>query len=486
MIRILGIHLPIAIILLCIIDIIVMYISLTLGLTWSYAPDNIFTNLNIVNYSAEKALFTTITFITLITVGAYYRPFLTDMKLGLLAILIGHFLAVAQLALVFYVLPDYRIWLSALLPATVLSVIGIVVSHLAFDRAVGVRLFRRRVLVLGNGNLANKAQETIARSPYLECVAYLSNIREIAAQQETQQGNERPRLAEAAAKIGAQAIIIAFEDRRGKIPVKDLLECRLRGIYVVDIWSFVEREDHYVELEGLNPSWFVFSDGFSGFSLSQKFVKRLFDIVASLGLLVVVLPVLILVGLAVVIDSGGTPFYRQTRVGIRDRRFTLWKLRTMRSDAEADGIPQWSDLNDSRVTRVGRVLRRVRVDELPQLFNVLLGDMSIVGPRPERPEIVTRLIEKSPFYEYRHTVKPGISGWAQIHYPYGNTEQDSLEKLKYDLYYIKNCNLALDFIVLLQTLRVVIWPSSGTREKIPDSINKVETSLTSHFMDSVS
>jgi len=258
-------------------------------------------------------------------------------------------------------------------------------------------------------------------------------------------------------------IVVAIDERRAGLPIAELLECRLRGIIVRDVVDFLEAETGRVTIPIVTPSWFLFSKGFDQ-ALLRKVARRIFDVTASAVLLVLSLPVVLAAVVAIKIEEGvGAPiFYRQRRVGLAGRVFDVFKLRTMRVDAEREGRAVWATINDRRVTRVGALLRRSRIDELPQLFNVLIGDMSVVGPRPERPEFVERLSQAIPYYSERHIVKPGITGWAQVSYPYGASDADSLEKLQYDLYYIKHNSLGFDLSVLMQTIEVVLF-GQGSR-----------------------
>ncbi len=224
----------------------------------------------------------------------------------------------------------------------------------------------------------------------------------------------------------------------------------------MELSSFFERETGCVQLQSLNPSWLIFSDGFDR-GLLRDTSKRLFDVVVSGILLVVALPIMALTALLIKLDSRGPILYRQERIGQGGAAFDVLKFRSMRTDAEKDGKPQWAKQNDSRVTRVGRVIRLLRIDELPQIFNVLKGEMSFVGPRPERPFFVDQLSEMIPYFMYRHNVKPGITGWAQIRYSYGSSVEDAIEKLQYDLYYVKNHSFFLDLVVLFQTMQVILF-----------------------------
>jgi sugar transferase (PEP-CTERM system associated) len=260
-----------------------------------------------------------------------------------------------------------------------------------------------------------------------------------------------------AKKYKIDEIIVGVRERRGGgLPADQLLECKLAGIEVVDLPSFYERETGQIQVESLNPSWMIFSDGFKR-SPFKDLTKRTFDVAASGGLLLLTLPVMLVTTLLIWLESGGPIFYRQERVGELGRIFRVLKFRSMRQDAERDGVPQWAKKQDDRVTRVGRAIRLLRIDELPQVFNVFKGDMSFVGPRPERPYFVDDLTKKISYYPSRHTVKPGITGWAQIRYPYGATVEDALQKLQYDLYYVKNHTLFLDLIILFQTAQVILF-----------------------------
>jgi len=321
-------------------------------------------------------------------------------------------------------------------------------------------LLNRRVLVLVAGDAAQEIEKLRRRSDFsgLTLIGFVSL-----------NGDERlvspDKIIHAKADLSAlvrqhfvDEIVVAVKDRRKKLPVHELLECKMLGVEVIDQATFFERQLGKVRLDVLNPSWLIFSDGFGGGSMKYR-VKRAFDVLASLLLLALVWPLMLLTMLAIYAESGfkGTIFYRQVRVGEMCRNFEVIKFRSMREDAEKDGVAQWATTNDSRVTRVGNFIRKTRIDELPQLLNVLRGDMSFVGPRPERPQFVGQLNESIPYYKERHMVKPGITGWAQIRYPYGASEEDAREKLQYDLYYVKNYSLFLDFAIFLQTAEVILW-----------------------------
>jgi sugar transferase (PEP-CTERM system associated) len=267
----------------------------------------------------------------------------------------------------------------------------------------------------------------------------------------------REPLPELIRRLQVSEIILAVRDRRsGGMPVQDLLKCKLHGVRILELSSFFERENGHLQLDSMNASWMILAEGFHQ-GIMRDTIKRLFDLLVSAAMLVVTLPIMALTALLIKLESRGPVLYRQERVGQGCRSFTILKFRSMCVDAEKDGKPRWARQNDSRITLTGRFIRRTRIDELPQIFNVFFGDMSFVGPRPERPYFVQDLTQKIPYYGVRHTVKPGITGWAQVRYPYGATDEDAMQKLQYDLYYVKNHSLFLDLMILFQTAQVILW-----------------------------
>lgn len=258
-------------------------------------------------------------------------------------------------------------------------------------------------------------------------------------------------------KLKVQEIIVAAREQRGGVmPMDDLLLCRSRGVSVLSMAGFYERTHSEVPLESLKASWLVYGSGFVQGRV-RRALKRAFDIVTSAVLLVLLSPVMLISAILIKLESHGPVLYRQERVGLGGESFQCLKLRSMRNDAERDGVARWASKNDSRVTRVGKFIRKTRIDELPQLISVLRGEMSMVGPRPERPSFVSELKKQVPFYDLRHTVKPGVTGWAQVRYAYGASVEDSKRKHQFDLYYIKNNSLMLDLAVLIETVSVVLF-----------------------------
>ncbi len=336
----------------------------------------------------------------------------------------------------------------------------ILLTRATFLLTLGRGLLRRRIVVLGNGTQAARIGDLVASgdNPHFLPVSFLRMPGErssLGADTLDWAAAEPDALADLGARLGASEVVVAADDRRG-LPVRQLLHCKLAGIRVTDFLDFWERETRTVDLEALRPSWLFYSDGFRC-GVIDEVLKRSFDIAVSLALLVFSLPLLVLTACLIKAESPGPVLYRQERVGLRGRVFTIFKFRSMRADAELDGNPRWAARRDPRVTRVGAVIRKLRIDELAQIVNVLRGDMSFVGPRPERPFFVANLAGLIPYYAERHWVRPGITGWAQINYPYGASTEDARRKLAFDLYYVKNRSIFLDFLILLQTARVIFW-----------------------------
>ncbi|HEX9835820.1 MAG TPA: TIGR03013 family XrtA/PEP-CTERM system glycosyltransferase [Alphaproteobacteria bacterium] len=458
MVRIFRHYVPGSLLFLGLVEHLYLIIVIYAALFFRWADiDNLGASLG--HHLGEAIIFAAVFSLTMFALGLYNKAHCADLVTVLSRLIFSFLFGALALAILFYTFPSISIWRSALVIAIVLGLFGIMIIRSTFLQVADVEAFKRRVLVLGVGARAARVEalERADRTSSFVCVGFvpLSDAEPRIAESRNIWGNMS--LPELAAEQGVEEIVVALEERRGGMPVDALLACKLAGIAVTDYSTFYERETGKVDLDTLHPSWLIFSDGFVGGSL-QALVKRGFDVATSLILLILTLPVTALAALAVVLESPGGAFYRQERVGLNGRRFMLLKFRSMREDAEKDGIPQWAAVNDSRVTRVGALIRKVRIDELPQVWNVLNGDMSFIGPRPERPFFVEKLRQAIPYYFERHRVKPGISGWAQLNYPYGASVEDAKQKFQYDLYYIKNYSLFLDLVVLIQTARVIFWP----------------------------
>ncbi len=411
----------------------------------------------------RAALYAAVMLICMVAMGLYSVRLRTNYSGVLMRVAASMALATAVVVLIFYVLA-LDLGRGIIGFAALTGFIAIASVRLVFSRLVDEAVFKRRVLVFGCGRQAMSISRLRRRSDQrgFVIVGYLRPEGDGILVPEEKVVTPDGSLLVCARDLQIDEIVVAMDDRRRSFPVQELLECRLAGIEVVDVVSFLERETGKVRLDVLNPSWMIFSDGFRRDGL-RLFSERAFDVVVSVMLLALTWPVMLLSALAIKLEDGFSApvLYRQKRVGFEGQLFDVLKFRSMRTDAEVDGQPRWAESGDIRVTRVGTVIRKARIDELPQFINVLKGDMSFVGPRPERPEFVAQLNDKIPYYRERHCVKPGITGWAQLCYPYGSSEHDAAEKLQYDLYYVKNHSLMFDLMILLQTAEVVLWGKGG-------------------------
>jgi sugar transferase (PEP-CTERM system associated) len=357
------------------------------------------------------------------------------------------------LAGVGYVFPQFMLGNYTFLVGLTILTFALFAWRSAYSWLIRQPLLRERVYVLGSGERAKRLVETMRRQPELgmEVVGWAGAIGNGSMTREGLGAG----LMDQINKREVDRVILALENRRGTMPVRELLELRLSGVKIEDATRIMEKVSGKIETEELYPSWLIFAEGFR---LSPAFmlVRRLFSVLISFLCLMVISPLLPLIALAIKLTSPGPVFYRQKRVGMKGSVFTCYKFRTMRADAEAANGPTWAGDSDPRVTRVGRWLRRIRLDEVPQLWNVLRGEMGFVGPRPERPEFVAWLSREIPYYQLRHIIRPGITGWAQIRYQYGASLEESKEKLKYDLYYLKHMSLSLDLMIVLESVKIVL------------------------------
>ena len=408
----------------------------------------------------QGLLFAAVMMISLLAMGLYSSRQRASIQGVLVRTVASGVAAFIVLGLLYYMLPSMFLGRGLLLLMVIVGVLGSAAGRLVARRVIDDRIFKRRVLVYGVGDQAFHISRLRRRSDQrgFVVVGYVPGSCDSVTVPEEQIIKSTGTLFDICRECRVEEIVVAMDDRRRSFPVQELLECRLRDIDVIDVLSFLERETGKVRVEVLTPSWMIFGSGFSR-SGPRQFTARALDVLASLALLAISWPVMLLTALAIKIEDGvrAPVFYSQTRVGLEGRTFQLLKFRSMRVDAEKEGKAIWAEKQDRRVTRVGSATRAIRLDELPQIFNVLAGDMRFVGPRPERPEFVESLCAKIPYYRERHIVKPGITGWAQLCYPYGSSEQDAIEKLQYDLYYVKNHSLIFDLSILAQTIEVILW-----------------------------
>ena len=407
------------------------------------------------------ALFASVIVVAMAALGMY-QPRMREGWSGMFARqVVGFALGGAGIILAFYAIPGVFVGRGVLAGALVIGFLFVSLFRWMFMRVIDKELLKRRVLVLGAGRRAALIVQRMRRRVdrrgfHLVGFRPLANEHHVVPAENIVSPHEP--LVEHVQRLQIAEIVVGPDDRRGQLPMEDLLECKHRGVAITDLATFFERELGTINLSLADPSWLIFSQGFNASQL-RRFGKRLFDLVAATIVSLLAWPLMLATALAIRIESGahGPVLYRQERVGLDGRTFLLNKFRSMGVDAEKDGVARWATANDARVTRVGRFIRKTRLDELPQLWNVLVGDMSFVGPRPERPSFVDQLSRKIRYYPLRHCMKPGLAGWAQLNYAYGASEEDAAEKLTYDLYYVKNHDFFLDLLILVQTVEVVLF-----------------------------
>jgi sugar transferase (PEP-CTERM system associated) len=397
--------------------------------------------------------------------GMYQHDFREGFRNTLLRMMPSFLLGFVLTAFVFYMMPGFYFGRGILMMMLGFAACGILLVRVVLFKSSESRLLESRILFLGAGPMAKECAELANNNGgyhKYDVVGFVPMPDETPV---VPAGSILPvgrSLVAIANEHDAHEIVVAVQNRRGgSFPIRELLDCKLNGIKVIDSATFFEREACQIRVDSLQPSWFVFGNGFDQ-TFMRSFVKRAFDLFASLLIFLVTLPVTAITALLIWLEDRAPIFYQQERVGEDGNTFMVLKFRSMRTDAEKEGAPIWAQTGDTRTTRVGRVIRKLRIDEIPQVLNVIKGEMSFVGPRPERPFFVEQLCEKVPYYNMRHSIKPGITGLAQVRYQYGASVEDAVQKLQYDLYYVKNNSLFLDLLILLDTLQVVLL-SKGSR-----------------------
>ncbi|HEY0063605.1 MAG TPA: TIGR03013 family XrtA/PEP-CTERM system glycosyltransferase [Telluria sp.] len=411
------------------------------------------------NLYISSLAFALVIIFSMSALGMYQHSAQEGMRTTLFRIMPSFALGFALLSALIAIRPDLSVGRGISSVIFALGATGVVLTRLVVFKSAESALLEARLIFIGSGPMAKECMELAFRKfgfHQFKVVGCLPVEGEISCVPESYLLPMADSLLMMAQKYEASEIVVTVGERRSTaFPVDQLLQCALGGVRVIDAATFFEREACQIRLDSLQPSYLIFGGGFD-----QSFVrassKRLFDLLASVLLFVLGLPVMLGAAAAIAIEGNGPIFYQQERVGRHGRIFKVLKFRSMRKNAEEGGLPTWAAANDPRVTRVGRVLRTLRIDELPQLFNVLKGDMSFVGPRPERAYFVDQLICDVPYYNVRHGIKPGITGLAQVRYQYGASKDDAVQKLQYDLYYVKNNSLFLDILILIDTVQVVL------------------------------
>lgn len=414
----------------------------------------------IISVLPRAALYALVMLLVMTMFGLYGSQLRNDRQEYRMRFLASFPAAALAMVIIFYAIPESFLGRGIMALSLLFSFVGTHFARALLFRLMGHDALKRRVLVLGSGSRALEVEallDKLGPRAGFQLVGFVSCGDERRQPATSALLGDCKSLRALVKRHRIDEIVVGVRDRRnGHLSMEDLLECKLDGISIVDLSTFFERETGLIQLMSLSKSWLVYSEGFYT-SFRRRLLKHAFDVCVSAVMLVATLPVMLLAALAILLESGRPILYRQKRVGAHGRVFEILKFRSMRVDAEKDGVARWARQNDDRVTRVGRILRQTRIDELPQLINVLRGDMSFVGPRPERPPFVTELSRNVPAYSTRHSVKPGITGWAQIRYPYGASVEDATQKLQFDLYYVKNHSLFLDLVIMAQTAQVVLF-----------------------------
>lgn len=462
MIRIFKHYVPTPLFLIGFVEFAILFLAIYLAWSLRLALIHVH-SIGLVVISPGLLLFAAVNFLTMVALGLYQSDCYRSLRLSSVRLATALMTSNILLSFFFFAFPLFLIWRSVLLYASIFAFLMLMALRAILGAAWLWSRLRRRLIVLGAGQRAQQLcpLEKAHDSPF-EVARFVAMSASENAIPGALAWAEVGGLADLMAQERVDEVVVAIDERRGALPVSELLAAKMMGVRVSDLSTFLERETGRVNLDSLNPSWMIFSDGFIASRQLSVIAKRIFDILASLILLIIASPLIVLSAIFVKLTSPGPVFYQQERVGQFGNPFMVMKFRSMREDAEKDGAPRWATERDPRVTPVGRVLRATRLDEVPQIINVLKGDMSFVGPRPERPFFVNQLAKDIPYYNERHIVKPGITGWAQTNFSYGASVDDARTKLEYDLYYVKNYSLFLDIVILLQTVRVVMW-QDGSR-----------------------
>ena len=439
---------------------VVIIVIAVLGSAWLRFLNDQQTHLEFIEDAPARALLVAVCLTGAMAAFGLYQVHMRHSRMDFfLRFLMSFVLGGIALLVLYYVIPQAYIGRGVLALSLLISAAGIVAVRMLSVSLFRTDVLKQRILVLGAGNnadLINSRMRRKADRRSFLVVGFVPVAGQPVVVRDELLVKPPGTLADLVEELQIDELVIAPDERRGGLPMEDMLQCVQHGVNVIDLSTFFEREAGMVQLNIVDPSWLVFSGGFD-YSTPRRLSKRFFDLLAAGALLVLAWPLMLLTALAVWAESGGPILYSQIRVGERGNHFKLTKFRSMRTDAEKGGVAVWASKDDDRTTRVGRFIRKTRLDELPQLFAVLRGDMSFVGPRPERPQFVDMLNDEVRYYRVRHCVKPGLTGWAQLRYPYGASVKDAEEKLKFDLFYVKNHGLVFDMMILLQTVEVVLF-----------------------------
>ncbi len=413
----------------------------------------------IPDMTSHVVMFVSVMLASMFALGLYQRGVLERASGFLIRLLIAFLIGGGLVLLLGYLFALHSLTFREVALALLYSFALVLILRSAFVRLTKADSRKRRVLVLGTGINADRIEMLQSEDPTLGfvVVGYIDLGDSVRLIDDNRQIPRDQHLYGIVDRMAVDEIVVAVDDRRKGLPVNELIDCKMKGVEILDLLSFYEKEENVIKIDQLHPSWIFFSTGFYH-GLLMRNLKRMTDLLVCFSMLVFFSPLMLLISVASFLSSAGRDpvLYRQVRVGQNGRLFTIYKFRSMKVNAEQGTGPRWAAINDSRITRLGAFLRKTRLDELPQLFNVLKGEMSLVGPRPERPEFVRALSQQLPYYNERHRLKPGITGWAQLMHHYASDETDNRKKLEYDLYYVKNSGPFLDLIILIETVEVVL------------------------------
>jgi sugar transferase (PEP-CTERM system associated) len=434
------------------VSMLALYIAFLMRTVWGWGAQ--------VPGPLEIFIFVSVTLFSSYFLELYSRKkvFRINLKEMPAIIVLGLAVSFFVLTSVFFILPSLALFGRRTLLLS-LGIYGLLqfVWHFSYQSLLNLTGMKQNVLVLGTGDLARKMEQIMfLHRTHYTFAGYYNLLANSGEDSSSPLKASCEGLVDIIKKEKIDKLVVSMQERRGVFPLQELLSCKFAGVDIVDAPSFYEEVMGKMLIENITPGWFIFADGFK-LNRTVKFFKRIYDVIfATIGL-ILTFPLFPLIALLIKIDSEGPVFYRQLRVGEGEINISLIKFRTMKQNAETQTGAVWAQKNDKRVTKIGSVLRKLRLDELPQFINVLKGEMSFIGPRPERPEFVAKLKQTIPYYVNRHFVKPGITGWAQIKYQYGASEEDAFEKLRYDLYYIKNLSPLLDCMITIDTIKVVLF-----------------------------
>ena len=463
MIRVFKHYIPKSLLVLGFIEAAIFIIAIFLAVKLRFIDQN----LGVPELTYPKiVVFSLVMLVSMAAMGLYRRDMRGGARGTILRVSLSFAIGLAGLLIIFYLFPDFFLGRGVMGIAVASAFFGVLVGRGIYLKLVKRDFLQRRLLVIGSGERAARVAEAMNSHIYRRGLTlvgfYPVEGGVVCVDHEKIFCLDEENLPNLVEDEGIDELVVAIDDRRNAFPTEALVTCKMSGVEVIDDITFFERQSGKIDTRSLHPSSLIFADGYIH-NIFKHVNKRIFDVIVSALLLAITWPIMLLTAIAIKIECGFDKpvLFRQKRVGAYGEVFTMIKFRSMNTDSEKEG-PKWAQVDDVRITKVGKFIRAVRIDELPQIYNVFKGCMSFVGPRPEQPEFVEKLVEKVPYYNLRHQLKPGITGWAQVCFPYAASEEETEEKLQYDLYYLKNYSIFLDLTIIFQTIQVILW-KAGSR-----------------------